>query len=126
MTEERGDRRPSGELEASVLAALWSADGGLTAGEVRTALGSGLARTTVTTILARLHEKGIVTRSRSGRGYAYRPVADASGLSARRMRAELDRGDDRGSILARFVSDLNDEDERTLRDLLNGSEEAGT
>ncbi|WP_328548488.1 BlaI/MecI/CopY family transcriptional regulator [Streptomyces platensis] len=126
MTEERGDRRPSGELEASVLAALWSADGSLTAGEVRTALGSGLARTTVTTILARLHEKGIVTRSRSGRGYAYLPVADASGLSARRMRAELDRGDDRGSILARFVSDLNDEDERTLRDLLNGSEEAGT
>ncbi|MFI2264192.1 BlaI/MecI/CopY family transcriptional regulator [Streptomyces tubercidicus] len=124
MTDERGDRRPSGELEASVLAALWSADGGLTAGEVRTALGSGLARTTVTTILARLHEKGIVTRSRSGRGYAYFPVADAPGLSARRMRAELDRGDDRGSILARFVSDLSDEDERTLRDLLNGSTEA--
>ncbi|MEW9519791.1 BlaI/MecI/CopY family transcriptional regulator [Streptomyces tubercidicus] len=125
MTEERGDRRPSGELEASVLATLWAADTGLTAGEVRTALGSGLARTTVTTILLRLHEKGIVTRSRSGRGYAYLPAADAPGLSARRMRAELDRGEDRGRILARFVSDLSDEDEETLRALLNGGEGTG-
>ena len=126
MTEERGDRRPAGELEARVLATLWAADGGLTAGQVRTALGSGLARTTVTTILVRLYEKGIVTRSRSGRGYAYLPTADAPGLSARRMRAELDRGEDRDSILAQFVSHLGEEDEKTLRALLNGGEEAGT
>lgn len=125
MTEERGARRPAGELEASVLAALWAASGGLTAGEVRTALGSGLARTTVTTILTRLHEKGMATRSRSGRGYAYLPAEDAPGLSARRMRVELERGEDRGSILARFVSDLSDEDEKMLRALLNGDEETG-
>ena len=53
-------RRPSGELEASVLAALWAANGrALTPADVQrelvAALGADLARTTVTTILARLH-----------------------------------------------------------------------
>src|SRR5258707_1321908 len=63
-------RRPSGELEASVLAALWAADGrALTPADVQRDLGTALARTTVTPILARLYEKGSVSRTRSGRGY---------------------------------------------------------
>ncbi|MFD7920965.1 BlaI/MecI/CopY family transcriptional regulator [Streptomyces sp. NPDC059740] len=119
MTEEHGDRRPAGELEAKVLAALWAAKVALTPGGVREALGEGLARTTVTTILTRLHAKGLVTRAPAGRGYAYLPAADASGLTARRMHAELNRGEDRGSVLARFVSDLSDEDEQVLRALLD-------
>lgn len=123
MTEQHGDRRPAGELEASVLAALWAADRPLTPGEVRELLNAGLARTTVTTILTRLHEKGVVDRARRGRGYAYVPVADNSGLHARRMHAELERGEDRGGILARFVSDLSPEDEEILRALLDGDEE---
>ena len=56
----RTDRRPAGELEASVLAALWAADAPLTPGAVQLELGGGLARTTVTTILTRLHAKGAV------------------------------------------------------------------
>ena len=89
-------RRPSGELEASVLAALWAADGRpLTPADVQrdlvAALGADLARTTVTTILARLHEKGAVSRTRAGRGYAYLPAQDPPGLAARRMRTELDK-----------------------------------
>ncbi|MCH5670391.1 BlaI/MecI/CopY family transcriptional regulator [Streptomyces gilvus] len=112
------DRRPAGELEASVLAALWAADGPLTPGAVQLELGGGLARTTVTTILTRLHAKGAVTRERLGRGYAYAPAQDAHGLTARRMHAELDKDEDRGTVLARFVSDLSPEDERLLRTLL--------
>ncbi|MEV6126663.1 BlaI/MecI/CopY family transcriptional regulator [Streptomyces violaceusniger] len=123
MTEEHGDRRPAGELEASVLAALWAADRPLTPGEVREILNAGLARTTVTTILTRLHDKGMVDRTHQGRGYAYAPIADSSGLHARRMHAELERGEDHSSILARFVSDLSPEDEETLRALLDGDEE---
>ncbi|MCQ6246218.1 BlaI/MecI/CopY family transcriptional regulator [Streptomyces malaysiensis] len=123
MTEQHGDRRSAGELEASVLAALWAAGRPLTPGEVREILDAGLARTTVTTILTRLHEKGAVDRARQGRGYAYTPVADNSGLYARRMHAELERGEDHGSILARFVSDLSPEDEEILRALLDGDEE---
>ncbi|MEU1271015.1 BlaI/MecI/CopY family transcriptional regulator [Streptomyces sp. NPDC005799] len=119
----RTDRRPAGELEASVLAALWAADGPLTPGAVQLELGGGLARTTVTTILTRLHAKGAVTRERVGRGYTYAPAQDSPGLTARRMHAELDKDEDRGTVLARFVSDLSPEDERVLRTLLETTDQ---
>ncbi|MFF7193155.1 BlaI/MecI/CopY family transcriptional regulator [Streptomyces sp. NPDC008079] len=129
MTEANASaRRPSGELEASVLAALWAADGrALTPADVQRDLGTALARTTVTTILARLYEKGSVSRTRSGRGYAYLPVQDSPGLAARRMRTELDKSgeDDRGTVLARFVSQLDPDDERLLRELLVQAEDDG-
>ncbi len=121
MHEANAGRRPSGELEASVLAALWAAGGAaLTPADVQRELGTSLARTTVTTILTRLHEKGAVSRTRAGRGYAYVPVADSPGLAARRMRTELDKSaqDDRGTVLARFVSELGPADEQLLRELL--------
>ncbi|MFF5438964.1 BlaI/MecI/CopY family transcriptional regulator [Streptomyces achromogenes] len=121
MTDAHGERRPAGELEASVLAALWAAGAPRTAGQVQLSLGAGLARTTVTTILARLHDKGVVDRRRQGRGYAYFPVQDAQdahGLTARRMHSELDRDSDRETVLARFVAQLSPDDERILRDLL--------
>ncbi|MCF2533680.1 BlaI/MecI/CopY family transcriptional regulator [Yinghuangia soli] len=114
----RAQRRGPGELESAVLALLW------TSGEARTAtwaqeqLGGDLAYSTVVTIMSRLYDKGLLTRSRYGRSYAYRPVADEAGVAALRMRQVLDRESDRAAVLASFVSDLSDEDERTLRDLL--------
>ncbi|WP_369383363.1 BlaI/MecI/CopY family transcriptional regulator [Streptomyces sp. cg36] len=119
---ESDARRPAGELEAGVLAALWAADGPLTPGEVQSALGGSLARTTVTTILTRLYEKGALTRGRSGRGFAYTPTEDSPGLTARRMHTELAKDEDRSTVLARFVSQLSDEDERLLRALLDGGD----
>ncbi|MFI0937643.1 BlaI/MecI/CopY family transcriptional regulator [Streptomyces sp. NPDC021020] len=120
-TQAGAARRPSGELEASVLAALWAAGGrALTPADVQRDLGADLARTTVTTILARLHDKGAVSRTRAGRGYAYLPAQDPPGLAARRMRSELDKSAEgqRGTVLARFVSELDPADERLLRELL--------
>lgn len=114
------ERRPSGELESTILAALWAAGAPLTPGQVQGAIGPELARTTVTTILSRLHEKGAVARTRAGRGFAYTPTEDAPGLTARRMHSELRKEPDRGTVLARFVSQLSDEDERLLRELLDG------
>ncbi|WP_329219815.1 BlaI/MecI/CopY family transcriptional regulator [Streptomyces sp. NBC_01485] len=122
MTDARDERRPAGELEAAVMAVLWTAGAPLTPGRVRAGLGSGLARTTVATILTRLHEKGVVSRERHGRGYAYLPVQDAPGLTARRMHTELDRDADRETVLARFVAQLNPGDEQHLRRLLEGDE----
>ncbi|MFG2575109.1 BlaI/MecI/CopY family transcriptional regulator [Streptomyces sp. NPDC048481] len=118
----RDERRPAGELEAAVMAALWAAGAPLTPGRVQTELGSGLARTTVATILTRLHEKGVVSRERQGRGYVYLPVQDAAGLTARRMHGELDRGTDRQAVLARFVAQLGPADEAYLRRLLRGDD----
>ncbi|MGH4035203.1 BlaI/MecI/CopY family transcriptional regulator [Actinomycetota bacterium Odt1-20B] len=119
-TDNTDERRPAGELEAAVLAALWAADGPLTPGQVQADLARDLARTTVTTILTRLYDKGVVARNRQGRGFAYYPVQDAPGLTAQRMHSELDRDTDRESVLARFVAGLKPDDEQMLRQLLEG------
>ncbi|MDI5962900.1 BlaI/MecI/CopY family transcriptional regulator [Streptomyces sp. SL13] len=112
-------RRPAGELEAAVLAALWEAGAPLTAPEVQHRLSGALARTTVATILARLHDKGTVARARDGRAYRYTAaVEDEAALSARRMRGELDRAPDRSGVLARFVAGLTTDDAGALRALL--------
>jgi len=113
-----GSRRGAGELEAATLAVLQAAGAALTPGEVRERLGGRLAYTTVVTILSRLHAKGVLSRVRSGRAYAYAPVADEPGLAARRMRGVLESEDDREAVLARFVSGLSPADERLLRQML--------
>ncbi|MFJ9949398.1 BlaI/MecI/CopY family transcriptional regulator [Kitasatospora sp. NPDC091207] len=119
----RDPRRPHGELVADVLAVLWAADRPLTAQEVNEALDRGLARTTVATVLSRLHENGTLERSRPGRGFAYAPLADAAGLVAGRMRRELESDPRRELVLKRFVSSLSEGDEEVLRRLLMESED---
>jgi predicted transcriptional regulator len=118
--QDKGGRRAAGELESSVLAVLWQADGPLTAAQVNEALPGGLAYTTVLTILARLHAKGALARERAGRGYAYRPVRDEATHTAEQMVHLLDRGSDRQAVLAQFVSELSSEDEDLLQQLLRG------
>ena len=113
-----GSRRGAGELEAATLAVLQASGTALTPGQVRDRLGGRLAYTTVVTILSRLHAKGVLTRVRSGRAYAYAPVADEPGLAARRMQGVLEAEDDRETVLARFVSGLSPADERLLRRML--------
>ena len=66
---------------------------------VNTGRGSPLAYTTVLTVMSRLARKNILARSRSGRGYAYMPVAaDNAEIAVRGVLAEF--GD---AALARFV-----------------------
>ncbi|MEW2087048.1 BlaI/MecI/CopY family transcriptional regulator [Streptomyces sp. NPDC005283] len=123
MTDPTDERRPAGELEAAVMAALWAAGTPLTPVQVQAELSSGLARTTVVTILSRLYDKGVVDRERHGRGYAYVPVQDAPGLTAQRMHTELDRDTDRETVLARFVAQLSPNDGELLRQLLEADEQ---
>lgn len=111
-------RRPAGALENEVLASLWAAAAPMTPAQVQESLGSGLAYTTVMTILSRLHEKGAVTRERVGRAYAYAAVLDQAGIAAAQMRALLDRGNDRAAVLAQFVDGLSTDDERALGALM--------
>ena len=123
MTDQRRPRRRGqGELEAQVLSVLREADGPATAGWVQERLGGGLAYTTVVTILTRLMAKGAVTRERAGRSFAWTPAADEAGLAARRMRKVLDAESDREAVLASFVTGLDADDERLLRDLLDRAE----
>jgi predicted transcriptional regulator len=111
-------RRGAGELEAEVLGVLQEAGFALSPGEVRDRVGAALAYTTVVTILSRLHAKGVLERHKSGRAFLYAPVADSSGLAARRMAHVLDGEADREAVLARFVSTLSDRDEQLLRRML--------
>ncbi len=113
-------RRARGELESGVLAALWAADGPLTARQVRERLTGDLAYTTVLTIMSRLYYKGMLVRHREGRGYAYEPARDEAAHTAERMHTLLERGSDRQAVLTRFVSELSEEDEQLLQRLLSG------
>ncbi len=111
-------RRESGGLESEVLATLWASQDPLTAAQVADGLGTDLAYTTVQTILTRLHHKGAVRRELAGRAHAYTPVLDESGLAAGRMRAILDRENDSGAVLSRFIETLTPAEETTLAQLL--------
>jgi predicted transcriptional regulator len=118
-------RRARGTLEHEVVAALAAAGAPMTPAQVRDQLGGDLAYTTVMTVLARLAEKGVVTRERVGRAYAYTAVRDEAEVTARQMHRLLDAGDDKVAVLSRFVGVLSDEDERLLVDLLRRAGEPG-
>ena len=112
-------RREMGSLEAEVLAQLWSRSSPATPGEVLDAMGTDLAYTTVMTILRRLWAKGLVTRTRHGRAYAYTPTISEAELAASRMRATLDRTDDKVAALSHFIGSLSKREERAIRKLLD-------
>jgi predicted transcriptional regulator len=119
-----GARRSPGALEAEVLAVLWSSDEPQSPAEVQAQLSGDLAYTTVLTILSRLHDKGVATREKHGRSFRYHAVDDEAGLAARRMTKVLDAEPDRGSVLARFVTQLSESDEEVLRTLLREESES--
>lgn len=119
MEERMSPRRPAGELEAAVLAALWVSPEPLTPSEVRDAIDESLAYTTVLTTLVRLYEKGRVDRERQGRAYAYSPADDVTEQAAAQMRALMERTGDREAVLANFVGGLDEQDGLELRRLVN-------
>lgn len=119
-------RRDRGQLEAMVLEVLTERGAPMTAGEVQASLDGDPAYTTVLTTLTRLHRKGALARERRGRAFAYTapdaPRAAADAMAARRMRNLLDSGADRAGVLARFLSELDAEDEQILHRILHASE----
>jgi predicted transcriptional regulator len=94
------------------------ADRPLTPAQVRDALGENLAYTTVMTVLARLHDQGVLGRERTGRAFAYTVIGDPANVTARRMHRLLNVDHDRARVLAHFVDALTPDDERVLRNLL--------
>ncbi len=115
-------RRPRGQLENEVLAALAAATRPLSPAEVVAQVDGELAYTTVMTTLSRLHDKGAASREAAGRGYVYSLAADRSALTARQMRRLLDGGQDRTSVLARFLDELPETDRPLLQRLLEQTE----
>lgn len=123
-TDADDRRRASGSLEQEVMATLWAADGSMTPGDVQKALPSDLAYTTVMTILTRMHDKGLLSRTKVGRAYAYSPVQRAEEHAAKAMTDVLARGNS-AVVLSRFVERLDPADEQLLRELLERTRQEG-
>lgn len=81
---------PGGQLEYSVLAALWEL-GSASAREVHEFVtrSSELAYTTTATVLDRLHRKGLVTREKLGRAFVYRSRQTRETVEGARARTTL-------------------------------------
>ena len=129
MAERKGTR-PRGALEREVIATMAAAGRPMTAADVLAGLGNVLAYTTVMTTLSRLYDKGVLSRVLIGRAYVYELATTVEGVdsstTARQMRRLLEGRDDRAGVLARFVADLDPEDERVLASLLREAEEGTT
>ncbi|CAN5869850.1 N/A [soil metagenome] len=122
-----------GRLEYACLSTLWRLGSG-SVGQVRADLntrrssGAELAYTTVMTVLSRLHAKGILDRTKQGRGYTYVPALTESELVAQLSKQAVD------DLLARYgnvavaqfasaVRDLSDQHVALLRDLIADDED---
>ena len=107
-----------------MFAALVAGGGPMTTGQVQAALGGDLAYTTVMTVLARMQVKGLATRDRVGRSYAYTAVIDDAAVTAHQIHRLLDARGDRAAVLTRFANGLSPEESRLLVDLLGADSQA--
>ncbi len=111
-------KRPDGALEHDIMAVLWATDRPLQPGDIKDRLETELAYTSVATVLGRLHTKGLVERTESGRAFTYRAAIDESQLAVRRIGAVLESVPDKAQVLAGFVGTLSKKDIKALRALL--------
>jgi predicted transcriptional regulator len=113
-------RRADGELETDVLRALWDLDQPASPGDVIEEMHTDLAYTSIATILTRLCDKGLATRTRAGRSYVYAAATSEADLTAQRISSMLDATSDRQSALAGFAKSLDPADVAQLTALLKG------
>ncbi len=88
-----GDGNPLGQLESSVMDAVWRLGEELTVGDVLDALPKEkpVAYNTVKTTMERLADKGILTRVKRGKAYVYCPCVTKEELERRIVSHALDR-----------------------------------
>jgi predicted transcriptional regulator len=113
------------DLESEVMETVWKL-GQATVRDVMMAINRRTKRdrayTTFMTIMARLHEKGVLQRQRDGKTDVYTPVHDRESYSALRVQSDvkemLDKyGDVALSHFAQQVSELDASRRRQLRRL---------
>jgi predicted transcriptional regulator len=108
--------RPFGDLEATVMDLLWSAERPLLVRDVVELMRPDRtpAYTTIMTVLDNLHRKGWLQRSRDGRAWRYEPVLSRQSYTAQLMHEALAVSDDRAGVLARFVEEIDPDDAAAL------------
>jgi predicted transcriptional regulator len=108
--------RPFGDLEATVMDLLWSAEHPLLVRDVveRLRPERSLAYTTVMTVMDNLHRKGWLRRTREGRAWRYEPGLSRQSYTAQLMHEALAVSNDRAGVLARFVEEIDADDAAAL------------
>lgn len=110
----------TGELQLQIMSAVWRLGSG-TVEEVRTALPPRYrgAYNTTQTVLNRLAERGLLTRSKRGNAFAYRPRISESEYLSRSISLTLAGAstDARKAALARLIGDLGDDELEAVRRL---------
>lgn len=120
-----------GQLERSVMNALWNSPSPLSAYDIQEVLAESspkpLAATTVLTVLSRLEKKGFVRRERTERPHRYSAAASREDHVAELMHEALGDATDRTAVLTRFVGQVSPAEAAALRQLLElpSSESAG-
>ncbi len=118
-----------GQLERSVMDALWERDDAITAYDIVDRLtvttGKAPAATTVLTVLSRLERKGFVAADRSARPHRYHPLASRAEYTAELMHEVLGGVSDHTAVLERFIGGVRPEDAATLRALLERTTAGG-
>jgi len=109
VTERRryvcGHRLPA--LEADVLELLLEADAAMTVAEVQDALlGPRRAHTTVSTLLTRLNDRGLVTRSPRGREYEWSPAGNPQELAIAALEQVLEGVEDPDAVVLGFLDNV--------------------
>jgi len=116
-----------GHLESAVLTVVATADAPLTVSQVQAELPGNPAYTTVMSTLSRLARKGALERSLAGRAYKYELAVPEGAVddvvTARQMRRLMSETGHRDAVLARFVEELDPDEERLLTELLARSRE---
>jgi predicted transcriptional regulator len=105
------------DRELDVMAVLWRRGSG-TVAEVRDALSTDFAYTTVLTVLRTLEDKGFVSHAIEGKAHRYYPLVkqEAAGKSALARLLDTVFDGSRELLLTQLVSD-RDVDAKTLRHL---------
>lgn len=113
-------RRPMGSLEAAVLDVLWDSDDPLKPGDVldRLDIDPAVAYSTVLTILRRLWKKQLVTRTKVGKAYLYRPIRSREEQVAEAMADAFAASTDSSVALGHFVEHLSPDQTTALKRLL--------
>lgn len=117
-----------GERELDVMTALWATGSG-TVAEVREALGTPLAYTTVLTILRNLEAKGYVRHEEEGRAHRYYPKVRQQAAQRNALRRLVDTlfTGSPEALLAQLVDehDLTADDLRRIARKIGRSDKEG-
>ncbi len=110
-----------GPLEARVLEALWTRERAATVRDLQSSF-PDLAYTTLMTTLDRLHRKGLLERSRTGRAFAYLPRWSRDVWNMRLAKSRLatllpETASSIGPIMSMFVDAVSRRDAALLDEL---------